>query len=87
MLFRSGPLEGVLRGKTIEKEYYRTVEGFNITSYQGINDDEGNIIGVVGGDYPAGEMSAFLYLTRYVQAGIIFVSFMLIWATFLLSRR
>lgn len=82
-----GPLEGVLRGKVIEKEYYRTTEGFNITSYQGIKDNEGNLMTVVGGDYTAGEMSNFLYLTRYVQAGIIFVSFLLIWVTVLLSRR
>lgn len=82
-----GALENIMRGKIVEKEYYRTAEGTVVTNYQGVKDDQGNIIAVVGGDYAAKEMADFLYLTRYVQIGIIFLTLLLIGGSVLLSRR
>ena len=82
-----GALEGIARGKVFEKEYYRTAEGTFVTNYQGIEDDKGNIIAVAGGDYAAKEMADFLYLTRYVQVGIILLTLLLIGGTVLIHRR
>lgn len=82
-----GALEGVARGKVVEKEYYRTAQGTFISNYQGIEDDKGNIIAVAGGDYAAKEMANFLYLTRYVQVGIAFLGLLLIGVTVLIYRR
>lgn len=82
-----GALEGIARGKIVEKEYYRTAEGTFISNYQGIEDGKGNIIAVAGGDYAAKEMAEFLYLTRYVQVGIAFLSLLLIGGTVLVHRR
>ncbi len=82
-----GALEGVARGKVVEKEYYRTAEGNFVTNYQGIKDAKGNIIAVAGGDFAAKEMADFLYLTRHVQVGIAFITLLLIGGTVLLNRR
>lgn len=81
-----GALENILKGKVVEKEYHSTSEGVFVTSFQGIKNTEGQIIAVIGGNYPAMEMTDFLYLTRYVQIGIIAFSLLFIGVIVFLTR-
>jgi len=73
-----GALENILKGKVVEREYHSASGGVFVTSFQAIKNTEGKVLTVIGGDFPAGEMTDFLYLTRYVQLGLIAVSLLLI---------
>lgn len=83
----SAAVEKTIRGKAVQGEYHITSLGTFVSSYQEIKDAQGKTFAVLEGDFNAGEMTGFLYLTRYVQMGLIALSLFLIGLTVLLTRK
>lgn len=79
----SAAVEKTIRGKTVQAEYL----GTTVSSFQEIKDAKGKTFAVLGGDYDAGQMTDFLFLTKYVQIGIITVALLLIGGAIRLTRR
>lgn len=75
------------QGKTVRAEYRTTSLGAFVSSYQGIKDSQGTVIAVLGGDFNAKEITSFLYLTKYVQIGIIVFSLFFIGGVIFFTRR
>ncbi|RNC62950.1 MAG: hypothetical protein AWM53_01779 [Candidatus Dichloromethanomonas elyunquensis] len=74
----SASVENTLKGKTVQGEHHVTAGGTLVSSYQEIKDKNGKIFAVLAGDLDAGELTQFLYLTGYVQIGILAAALSLI---------
>ncbi|UWG97797.1 hypothetical protein LPY66_02940 [Dehalobacter sp. DCM] len=83
----SSAIENTLKGKVVHDVYYTTSLGEMVSSYQGIKDSNGKTIAVIAGDVQAGSFTQFLFLTRYVQMGIIAVSLILIGCVSLIGKK
>jgi len=79
----SAAVEKTIRGKTVQAEYL----GTTVSSFQEIKDAKGKTFAVLGGDYDAGQMTDFLFLTKYVQIGIIAIALLLIGGAIRLTKR
>ncbi|NLI91221.1 MAG: hypothetical protein GX434_03190 [Peptococcaceae bacterium] len=83
----SAAVENTIRGKAVHGEHHVTSLGTFVSSYQEIKDQNGKTFAVLAGDFNAGEMTGFLYLTRYAQIGIIALGLLLIGATVFLTQK
>jgi hypothetical protein len=83
----SAAVENTLKGKVIHDEYHVTDLGTYVSSYQELKDRNGETLAVLAGDFNAGKLTDFLYLTGYVQMGIFIVALFLIGMIVFLSRK
>ncbi|RJE46529.1 MULTISPECIES: hypothetical protein [unclassified Dehalobacter] len=83
----SSAVENTLKGKVVQGEYHTTSLGTFVSSYQEIKDAGGKTYAVLAGDIDVKNVTEFLYLTRYVQLGIMAVSLLLIGLIVYLSGR
>lgn len=79
----STAIEKTIRGKAVQGEYQGTL----VSSFQGIKDSQGKIFAVLGGDFNAEKLTGFLYLTRYVQMGIIAFTLLLIGSVVAFTKK
>ncbi|NBJ15963.1 MAG: hypothetical protein FNP40_10475 [Dehalobacter sp. 4CP] len=83
----SSAVENTLKGKVVQGEYHTTSLGTFVSSYQEVKDAGGKTYAVLAGDIDVKNVTEFLYLTRYVQFGIMAVSLLLIGLIVYLSGR
>jgi len=83
----SSAVENTLKGKVVQGEYHTTSLGTFVSSYQEIKDAGGKTYAVLAGDVDVKNVTESLYLTRYVQLGIMAVSLLLIGLIVYLSGR
>lgn len=83
----SGAIEKTIRGKTVQGEYSITSQGPVVSSYQEIKDSQGKTFAVLEGNFQAGEMTDFLFVTRYAQFGLLALTLLLLGGAFLLTRK
>jgi hypothetical protein len=83
----SSAVENTLKGKVVQVEYHTTSLGTFVSSYQEVKDTGGKTYAVLAGDIDVKNVTEFLYLTRYVQLGIMAVSLLLIGLIVYLSGR
>ncbi|ADY54612.1 hypothetical protein Sgly_0243 [Syntrophobotulus glycolicus DSM 8271] len=70
--------EKAIRGVRIEPELTRGDRGTVISSYVSLQDEKGQIYAFIAGEYNAAQISDFIYVTLYVQLGIILLSLVMI---------
>ncbi len=63
--------EKAIRGTRIEPELTRGDRGTVISAYKPLKDEKGQIYAFVTGEYDASQISDYIYVTLYVQVGII----------------
>ncbi|HHV64647.1 MAG TPA: hypothetical protein GXX46_06200 [Peptococcaceae bacterium] len=83
----SAAVEKTIRGKEAGIELYTSSLGTFVSSYEEIKDAQGVTFAVLAGDFKADELTAFLYLTRYVQFGIIAFALLLIGGILFLTKK
>lgn len=72
--------EKAIRGTRIEPELTRGDRGTVISAYRPVKDEQGQIYAFIAGDYNAAQISDYIYVTLYVQIGmILFAAAIICW--------
>ncbi len=74
----SSYMEKTLKGQSVTSEYRTSSSGATVSRYLLLRDSQGKALAIMRGDFDAGEMTDFLYTTRYVQIGVTMVALLLI---------